>query len=84
MRGADRRGVALCVASGVATALGSIFVTLTMARVEIALAVLVTNTTPLLIFPVSVFVLENREGLSERTLLGALLVLAGVALLMLR
>jgi drug/metabolite transporter (DMT)-like permease len=83
-RGTDRRGVALYMGSGVATALGSIFVTLAMAHVEIALAVLVTHTTPLVIFPVSVFVLKNREGLTARTLLGALLVLAGVALLMLR
>lgn len=83
-RSADRAGIALYIGSGIATALGSIFVTLAMSRVEIALAVLVTHTTPLFIFPVSVFVLKNREGLTSRTLVGALLVLCGIALLMLR
>jgi len=41
----------------------------------------VVHTTPLAIFPVSVFVLKNREELSGRTVVGAALVLAGVAAL---
>jgi len=52
--------------------------------VALALAVLVVHTTPLIIFPVSVFVLKNREELTPRTLLGALLVLSGIALLSVR
>jgi drug/metabolite transporter (DMT)-like permease len=42
------------------------------------------HTTPLVIFPVSVFLLKNREELSPRTVLGASLVLAGIAFLALR
>jgi len=42
------------------------------------------HTTPLVIFPVSVFLLKNREELTQRTVLGAALVLAGIALLALR
>jgi len=42
------------------------------------------HTTPLVIFPVSVFVLGSREELLPRTLLGAALVLAGISLLALR
>jgi drug/metabolite transporter (DMT)-like permease len=77
-------GVALYVGCGVATTFGTIFVTMAMERVEIALAALVVHTTPLVIFPFSVFVLKNREGLKRRTALGALIVLAGIALLALR
>ena len=66
------------------TSLGSIFISLAMTRMEIALAVLVVHTTPLVIFPVSVFLLKNREELTPRTALGASLVLAGIALLALR
>jgi drug/metabolite transporter (DMT)-like permease len=55
-----------------------------MTKIEIALAVLVVHTTPLVIFPVSVFLLKNREELSARTVTGALIVLAGIALLLLR
>jgi drug/metabolite transporter (DMT)-like permease len=46
--------------------------------------VLVVHTTPLVIFPVSAFILKNREDLTPRTLLGAFLVLSGIALLAFR
>jgi drug/metabolite transporter (DMT)-like permease len=81
---ADRAAIALYVGCGIATSLGSIFVTLAMARMEIGLAVLVVHTTPLVIFPVSVLVLGSREELVPRTLFGALLVLSGIALLAIR
>ncbi|MCC6212209.1 MAG: DMT family transporter [Burkholderiales bacterium] len=83
-RAADRKALLLYTACGIATSLGSIFVTLAMNRMEIALAVLVVHTTPIVIFPVSVFVLKNREELTPRTLLGALLVLLGIGFLALR
>ena len=84
LRGADRRTVLLYTGCGVFTSLGSIFISLAMTKIEIALAVLVVHTTPLVIFPVSVWLLKNREELSARTVLGASLVLAGIALLALR
>jgi len=84
LRRADRTAIALYIGCGVATTLGSIFVSLAMTKIEIALAVLVVHTTPLVIFPVSVFLLKNREELSPRTIAGALLVLAGIASLTLR
>jgi drug/metabolite transporter (DMT)-like permease len=83
-RGADRTAIWLYVACGIATALGSIFVALAMNHMEIALAVLVVHTTPLVIFPVSVFILRNKEELNSRAVLGALLVLSGIALLAIR
>ena len=84
LRAADRTAIALYVGCGIATSLGSIFVTLAMTHIEIALAVLVVHTTPLVIFPVSVFVLGSREELVPRTLFGAAMVLAGIALLAIR
>lgn len=81
---ADRRALALYFACGVTTSLGSVFVAAAMLHIEIALATLVVHTTPLVIFPVSVFLLKNREELTGRTLAGALLVLAGIAALALR
>jgi drug/metabolite transporter (DMT)-like permease len=84
LRAADRTSVLLYVGCGVATSLGSIFISLAMTKIEIALAVLVVHTTPLVIFPVSVFLLKNREELTPRTVAGALIVLAGIALLLLR
>jgi len=84
LRAADRAAVLLYVGCGVTTSLGSIFIALAMNHMEIALAVLIVHTTPLVIFPVSVFILGNREELNPRTLLGALMVLSGIALLTLR
>ena len=84
LRGAGRIAVWLYVGCGVSTAFGSIFVALAMNHMEIALAVLVVHTTPLVIFPVSVLILKNREVLTPRTLLGALTVLCGIALLAFR
>ena len=84
LRGADRSTLLLYIGCGVATSIGSIFVTLAMTRMEIALATLIVHTTPIVIFPVSVFLLKNREELTPRTVLGALLVLSGIALLALR
>jgi drug/metabolite transporter (DMT)-like permease len=84
LRAADRPALLLYAGCGVFTSLGSIFVSLAMTKIEIALAVLVVHTTPIVIFPVSVWILKNREELTGRTLSGAALVLAGIALLALR
>lgn len=84
LRAADRSALLLYTGCGVFTSLGSIFISLAMTRIEIALAVLVVHTTPLVIFPVSVWILKNREELTGRTVSGAALVLAGIALLALR
>lgn len=84
LRAADRKAIGLYLACGVTTSLGSVFISAAMLRMEIALATLVVHTTPILIFPVSVFILKNREELTGRTLAGAALVLAGIAALLLR
>lgn len=81
LRGADAAALLLYVGCGVATSAGSILVTLAMKHMEIALATLVVHTTPLVIFPISVFLLKNKEELNARTVLGAILVLLGIGLL---
>jgi drug/metabolite transporter (DMT)-like permease len=83
LRGASRTGLALYAGCGIATSLGSVFVTMAMKNVQIGVAVLVVHTTPLVIFPVSVFLLKRREELTARTLAGTALVLAGIAALLL-
>lgn len=83
-RAASRGALALYAACGVATGLGSVFVTFAMKNIQIGLAVLVVHTTPLVVFPVSVFLLKHREELGLRTLAGTALVLAGIAALLLK
>jgi drug/metabolite transporter (DMT)-like permease len=82
--GADRKGLALYIGCGIATASGAMFLVSAMQYMEIALATLVTHTTPLMIFPVSLFLFKNREGLGARTGVGAAMVLVGIALLAVR
>jgi drug/metabolite transporter (DMT)-like permease len=84
LRRGDRRGLALFAACGTATAGGSLLTTFAMEYVEIAIATLITFTTPLLVLPVSVFLLGNREGLNWRTATGATMVLTGIVLLAIR
>ena len=83
-RDAKPWGVALYVASGLATLGGAVFIIMATRHMEIALAALITHTTPIVIFPVSVFLYQNREGLTPRTFAGVALVLAGIAALALR
>jgi drug/metabolite transporter (DMT)-like permease len=80
----DRKGMVLFMWCGIATAGGAMFLVSAMHYMEISLATLVTHTTPLMIFPVSLFWFKNREGLSLRTAVGASMVLAGLVLLALR
>lgn len=71
-------------ASGVATVSGTMFSAMAMRRIEVAVATLMTHATPRVVFPVSVFLLKNREGLRFRSVAEALVVLLGVTLLAFR
>jgi drug/metabolite transporter (DMT)-like permease len=84
LRAGDRKAYWLYFGCGVSTSFGAIFAAAAMTHLEIALVVLIVHTTPLVIFPVSVFFFKNREELNPRTLVGAGLVLAGIALLSIR
>jgi drug/metabolite transporter (DMT)-like permease len=84
LRVADRRGLLLYSLSGVVTVLGTMFSSVSMHYIEIAIATLIGYTTPLVVFPISVLVLRNRESLTLRTACGALMVLAGITLLAIR
>ena len=83
-RKGGRAGLLLYFASGLATMGGAILIITAMNYMEIALATLITHTTPLVVFPVSLILYRNREGLTPRTVAGVLLVLLGIALLALR
>jgi len=84
LRQGDRKAIGLYVASGIATVCGTMFSAMAMQRVEIAIATVVTYTTPVVVFPVSAFLYRNREALNLRTVAGAGMVLLGIALLAIR
>jgi drug/metabolite transporter (DMT)-like permease len=54
-----------------------------MKYIPTSMAALISMCTPLVIMPVSFFVLRNRERLNAMTVLGILVTMAGIALLIL-
>ena len=49
----------------------------------VSVVALITLCTPLLVFPASYFLLKNDEGINPRTVVGAALTLAGIAMIIL-
>jgi len=84
LRGADRTGIAMFAVSGAITITAQMCVITAMGYVAIAVVALVTLCTPMLVVPVSYFFLKNQERITGRTIVGGVIVLAGIAALVLR
>jgi drug/metabolite transporter (DMT)-like permease len=80
----DRRGLLLWVLSGVLTICGQAAVIGAIAYLPVAVVVAISAATPVVVIPVSLLVLGNRERVDLRTVVGAHLIVAGVAWLVLR
>jgi drug/metabolite transporter (DMT)-like permease len=81
---ADRRALMLYAGCGIATVGGTMFSSSAMKYMEVSMAMLIVYTTPLVVFPISAFVLRSPDARQPRAILGAALVLTGVALVALR
>jgi drug/metabolite transporter (DMT)-like permease len=84
LRTADRRGVMLFALSGAMTITAQVCVIEGMAYVPVAVVAMVTLCTPLLVFPMSYWLLRNQERITLRTVVGGGVTLAGIAVLILR
>ncbi|TVY09180.1 DMT family transporter [Paenibacillus cremeus] len=83
LRTADRRGVWLYALSGGLTISAQIGHIAAMHYIPISIATLITTAQPLLVIPLSYFLLKNQEALQLRTILGSALVLLGIGALLL-
>ena len=83
LRSANRGGLALFAVSGVLTIVAQTCVIAAMKLVPVSLVALITLCTPLIVFPASYFFLGNDEGINAGTIGGAVLTLAGIALILL-
>ncbi|MEX2288978.1 MAG: DMT family transporter [Mycobacteriales bacterium] len=83
VREADRLGVYLWGLSGVLTISAQIALIASTRYIPIAVAVVVAAALPVIVIPVSVLFLHNREAVTGRTVVGGLLILGGVAGLLL-
>jgi drug/metabolite transporter (DMT)-like permease len=84
LRGAKRTGILLFAAGGAMTITAQICVIAAMSHTAIGVVALITLCTPILVVPMSYFLLKNQEGITGRTIVGGVLVLAGIAALALR
>lgn len=84
LRVADRRGLACYAGTGVATILAQTLTIAAMAYAPVAIVALITLCTPLLVYPASWLLLRNEEGITGRTVAGALLALAGIVAIVMR
>ena len=80
LRSSNRAGVVLFAVSGAATIVAQTLVLIAMATTPVAVVALITVCTPLIVFPISYFFLNNEEGINGATLVGGLLTLAGIAI----
>jgi drug/metabolite transporter (DMT)-like permease len=80
---AHRGGLALFALSGVLTIVAQVCTIAAMKVAPVSLVALITLCTPLLVFPASYFLLGNDEGIRARTVAGAALSLAGIAMIVL-
>ena len=83
VREADRLGVYLWCLSGVLTISAQVALIASTRYIPIAVAVVVAAALPVIVIPVSVLLLHNREAVTGRTVVGGLLILGGVAGLLL-
>ncbi|BCJ88388.1 DMT family transporter [Effusibacillus dendaii] len=80
---ADRKGLVMYIVSGMMTISAQICVIASMWYIPVSLANLITMSTPLLVTPMSYFLLKNQEGLTVRTVSGIGLVLIGITAIVL-
>ena len=78
LRTADRTGIRLYVLAGVLTICAQMSMVASMRYIPVAVATVITLATPLVVMPVSYWVLRNQERMGAATLIGAALTLGGV------
>lgn len=83
VRAADRLGVYLWGLSGVLTISAQVSLIAATRSIPIAVGIVVSAALPIIVIPVSVFLLHNKEAVTGRTVAGGLLILGGVAGLLL-
>ena len=84
LRSADRRGILIFTMLGVTTITAQMCTIAAMRYIPVAIAALVTLCSPLLVFPLSYWLLKNSDKVTGRTVLGCALALLGIVMIVLR
>jgi drug/metabolite transporter (DMT)-like permease len=83
LRKSKKVGVVLFLISGVLTISAQILVIASMRTIPVSIANLISMSQPLLVLPLSYFLLKNKEGITCYTILGSALVLIGISIILL-
>jgi drug/metabolite transporter (DMT)-like permease len=84
LQDADRKGVWLYVMIGVSTISAQVCVIASMQYIPLAVATLVTLCTPILVFPISHWLLKSGEQFTPLMLSGSALAMAGIFIIVTR
>ena len=84
LQGADRKGVWLYVLIGVSTISAQVCVIASMQFIPLSVATLVTLCTPILVFPLSHWLLKSGEQFTPLMLAGSALALSGIFIIVTR
>lgn len=83
VRAADRRGLGLWWVAGTLAIGGQVSVIGATAHIPVGIAVAISSAMPVIVIPVSVLVLRNRERVTPAMVAGAVLILGGVSAMLL-
>ncbi|MDM5196707.1 DMT family transporter [Fictibacillus enclensis] len=83
LKQADRKGFFYYLMSGVITITAQICVIASMRYIPVSIATLITLSTPLLVTPLSYYLLKNQEAITFVTVSGIALVLSGISMIIL-
>jgi drug/metabolite transporter (DMT)-like permease len=78
LRTADSKAVRLYALSGMLTISAQIGHIAAMHYIPVSIATVITTAQPLLVIPLSYFLLKNQEGINLRVIAGSLMVLIGI------
>ncbi|CAN5469155.1 hypothetical protein BH11PSE7_BH11PSE7_27390 [soil metagenome] len=83
VRASDRKGVWMFLGVGVLTICAQTLLLFSLRYIALSVATLIVSCAPVLVIPLSYWLLGNRERITPRLVVGSLLSIAGVALVLL-
>jgi drug/metabolite transporter (DMT)-like permease len=82
VKASDRKGVLMYLGGGVLTICAQIMVFFSIRHTAVSIATLISSCAPVIVIPMSYWLLGNTDKINGRIIVGALLAMTGVALVL--
>jgi drug/metabolite transporter (DMT)-like permease len=82
LKSADRAGTLTFMFTGTLNISAQILIIFSLRYIPVSIATLISSCVPVLVIPMSYFLLKNQEGIGLKTVVGAVLTLAGIAIIL--